>query len=58
MGLYDLPVEETDDKESGKRSLERLDEKPEPGSFTPDEKKGHEIPIETTQQASEKEARA
>ena len=58
MGLYDLPVEETNDKESGNRSLDRLDEKPEPGSDTPDEKKGHEIPMETTQQVGEKETKA
>ena len=58
MGLYDLPVEETNDKESGNRSLERVDEKPEPGSYTPDEKKGHEISTEAAQQVGEKEIRA
>ena len=57
MGLYDLPTDDSEEKKAGQTDLERMDEKPEAESYTPDEKKGHEIPIEEIEDAGAKEVK-
>ena len=56
MGLYDLPTDDAEDKK-GQTDLERLDEKPRSELYIHDEKKGREIPIDSSEKIDEKEVK-